>query len=621
MVKRIHKNNFISATQLRRLFKTPSVQYLFAAKNASHRAIVVSNRSGNYQLHVVDFASGFHRRVTKKKDGALFGSISPDGRYIYWLDDQGGGEHGNFVKVPSSGGKPINVTPNLKPFFSYSISSNDDGKILCFTAAIENKNKVFSVEEKKDNFYEPREIYSSNFHLTEAICSHDGKYISVAETYTQNKRSSFILLPTMGDTHPVRSKLFDSAMPLSFSRKLEGPTILALVRINNWLRPILYNFEQKSFFEISHNDFLGDIWVLRWNEEREEMILCDVHNAQQKLYRYNTRTQKLERIGPRTGSFNFHFNSAVYLSDGSLVLKWHDFNTSPRLIRIAGPHYKKWSEIKQWSGNIKSRYKVESVSACSSDGENVQMWVVRPAGGRKNLPFVIDIHGGPHGVIGDEFSPEAQTWLASGFGYCAVNYRGSIGFGKKFERKIYGNPGHWEVEDIVAARNWLVHNGYADPNNIILYGWSWGGYIVLLALGKYPNLWSRGIAGAAIADFLMQYEDEPAYFKTQDQERFGGAPKMVHARYVRSSPITYANNIRAPILLLHGKNDVRCPPRQIKHFLNKLQKLNKAVSIKWFASGHTGEFTNISLRLRLMDKILRFAAVNKKMSLKNTDIS
>lgn len=612
MAKRVYQKNHISAAKLGLFFNESSVQYIFTASNAPHRAIVVSNRSGNYQLYAVDFASGFSRQITKKKSGALFGSISPDGDYVFALKDKQGGERGNFEKVPFTGGKSINISPNIAPYFSYSVGSSDSGKTLCFTAATRNNNCVFVVKINK-NTPRAKKIYSSNSSLSESICSPDGKYVCVAKASPQTKLNTLLLLSPVENGHALRSQPFDSIIPLSFSKKSKTPKVMALARKNNWLRPIFYDFKKKKAKEIKHNNFRGDVWVLRWDEELDEMILCDVYRARHKLYRYNTKTKKLERIGPKTGSFNFHFNSAARLSDGSLIIKWHDFNTSPRLIRVYAPDYQKCEEISEWSGNLKSRHEVRSAWALSSDKERVHMWVVRPAKKtKKRLPFVIDIHGGPHGVVGNEFSPEAQAWLANGFGYCAVNYRGSIGFGKKFERKLYGNPGRWEVEDVVAARSWLVQNGYADPDNVVLYGWSWGGYATLLALGKYPALWSRGIAGAAIADCAMQYEDEPAYFKSQDKEMFGGTPETAPARYARSSPITYAKNMQAPVFLLHGKNDVRCPPRQIKHFVDKLKKLNKAVSIEWFTSGHTGEFTDTSLRIRLMKKVLRFATTKKK---------
>jgi len=613
-----NQHNLISRSRLRLLFKTPSVQYLFTARNASHKAIVVSNRTGNYQLHAVDFSNGFHRQITHRKGGVLFGSISPDGQYIYFLNDKTGSEHAHFMRIPFYvyGGRSIDMTPHLKPYFSYSTSASDDAKTLVFTASLNSRNNVFVTREEKGGACKTKTLYTSANALSESICSPDGTYACVAETKANTKQSTLLLLSTTSNEHAVRSRRFDSVTPLVFSQSTTRPTILALARIGNWLRPILYDFTSKRILAVRHHAFRGDIWVLDWNEGREEMILCDVYQAQQKLYMYNTRTRTLRRIGPRNGSFNFHFGSVVRLADNSLILKWHDFNTSPCLIHLHAPDYDTWDEIPEWSGNIKTNYDVRSVWMHSSDKQRVQMWIVRPKD-VKNPPFVIDVHGGPHGVIGDEFSPEAHAWLESGFGYCAVNYRGSIGFGRKFERKIYGNPGHWEVEDIAAARNWLIQHGYTVSEKIILYGWSWGGYVVLLALGKYPSLWSCGIAGAAIADCIMQYEDEPAYFKAQDQERFRGTPHTARARYVRSSPITYATHIQAPILLFHGKNDARCPERQIRYFVNTLKKLGGCVSIEWFTSGHTGEFTDTALRIHLMDKALRFSTICKKMPLKN----
>jgi dipeptidyl aminopeptidase/acylaminoacyl peptidase len=619
MTKKI-SDNLISQSRLNKLFRITSVQYIFTAHDAPHRAIIVSNRSGNYQLYAVDFKSGYERQITHKKGGVLFGSISPDGKYVYVLNDRDGSEYGHFMRILFEGGEAINLTPDVVPYFSYSLSSDHANNTLCFTASIDGTNAVFVVTQQNSSF-STHKIYVSKNLLSEPICSSDGKFICVAESGEKRNKNVLLLLTTDKDRQILRSHSFETIIPLAFSKTAQSPIVLALSRTNSWLRPILYDFETKNIFKIQHKKFSGDVWVLSWIEDRNEMVVCDVYQAKQMLYIYNTNTKKLRRIGPRTGSFNFHFNSLVRLSDGSFIVQWHDFNTSPRLIRLHSPHYDTWSEISKWSGKFRSQYQIKSIRVHSTDGERVQAWIVQPHRVNKRLPFVIDVHGGPHGVSGNEFSPEAQAWLEAGFGYCTVNYRGSISFGKNFERKIYGNPGHWEVEDVAAVRNWLVRNNYTDANHIILYGWSWGGYVTLLALGKYPALWRCGIAGAAITDCVMQYEDEPAYFKAQDKERFNGTPQTARARYICSSPISYANRIQSPILLLHGKNDVRCPPRQIQHFISKLKKLCKDISIIWFPSGHIGDFTNILLRTQLMRKILNFAITCKKMPLKNKIVS
>jgi dipeptidyl aminopeptidase/acylaminoacyl peptidase len=89
-----------------------------------------------------------------------------------------------------------------------------------------------------------------------------------------------------------------------------------------------------------------------------------------------------------------------------------------------------------------------------------------------------------------------------------VNYRGSTTFGKAFERAIWGRLGMVEVEDLVAARNWLVEQQIAEPEAVLLTGWSYGGYLTLQTLGRYPDLWAGGMSGIAIADWTTMYEDD-----------------------------------------------------------------------------------------------------------------
>jgi dipeptidyl aminopeptidase/acylaminoacyl peptidase len=610
------RKTLINKNNIKSLFTAQSVQYMFVAQNKQHRAIVISNRFGNYQLYAVDFNTGFNRQITSKKQGVIFGSISSDGNYIFILEDKKGNELGHFKQIPFEGGKGIDITPDLESYFSYSVSTNDNAEIICFVASIKDKNKVFVVNKNKKNTFNVYEIYSTKNSLSEPVCASDGSMICAVETFANSNKSRlifFLISTNYKNIKTIYSEKFDSVIPLSFSQKQNKKVLLALVRYNNWYRPIMYDVLSGRFSKINHPLFRGDVWILLWNEKNNQLVLCDVYQAEQKLYLYDITTKHLKRIGPKIGGFNFHFGSMAMSQDGSFIIRWSDFNTPPCLITIHAPKYNTWSKISEWSSNITSNYKIENVYIKSSDKERVQMWIVKSTNTKTPVPFVINIHGGPDGVVLNEFSPEAQAWLKNGFGYCAVNYRGSISFDKKFKRKIYGNPGYWEVEDIVAARNWLVKKKYANPKFISLYGWSWGGYITLLALGKYPNLWNSGIACNGISDFIIQYEDEPEYFKAKDRKLFKGTPKTARVRYARSSPITYAKNIQTPLLIIHGENDTRCPPRQIKYFINVLKKYGKKFDIVWFKSGHIGGFADINLRALLINKAIRFTIEVQKI--------
>jgi dipeptidyl aminopeptidase/acylaminoacyl peptidase len=143
-----------------------------------------------------------------------------------------------------------------------------------------------------------------------------------------------------------------------------------------------------------------------------------------------------------------------------------------------------------------------------------------------------------------------------------------------------------EVDDMVAARGWLVEEGIADPALVFVTGWSYGGYLTLLALGKRPELWAGGMAGIAVADWAIAQEDTTATLRGLRAARFGGTPEEKPERYVVSSPITYAEHVKAPVLIVQGRNDTRTPPRSVEVYEAKMKTLGKDIEVHWFDAGH-----------------------------------
>ena len=191
------------------------------------------------------------------------------------------------------------------------------------------------------------------------------------------------------------------------------------------------------------------------------------------------------------------------------------------------------------------------------------------------FPTILYTHGGPESVQTEEFSPEAQAWLDHGFAWLSINYRGSTTFGRAFQQQIWGNLGHWELEDMVAARDWLVREGIANPDQIFPSGWSYGGYLTLLALGRRPELWAGGMAGVAIADWAMLYEDSSETLKGYCSAMFGGTPAEKPEQYAASSPIADVEQVRAPLLIIQGRNDTRTPARPVEVYAERLRALGR----------------------------------------------
>ena len=191
------------------------------------------------------------------------------------------------------------------------------------------------------------------------------------------------------------------------------------------------------------------------------------------------------------------------------------------------------------------------------------------------------------------------------FAFLTINYRGSTTFGREFQEKIWGHPGHWEVQDMAAARDWLVQGGLAHPDQILLTGWSYGGYLTLWGLGQRPDLWAGGMAGVAVADWRAMYEDSAETLRGYQVALFGGAPQEKPEQYAASSPITYAENVRAPVLIIQGRNDTRTPARPVEMYEQRLKALGKSVEVHWFDAGHMG--AGVEQDIQHQELMLRFA--------------
>jgi dipeptidyl aminopeptidase/acylaminoacyl peptidase len=125
-------------------------------------------------------------------------------------------------------------------------------------------------------------------------------------------------------------------------------------------------------------------------------------------------------------------------------------------------------------------------------------------------------------------------------------------------------------------------------------------------MGKQPDLWAGGLAGIAIADWAMMYEDSAETLRGYMAALFGGTPADVPERYAASSPITVAEDVAAPVLIIQGENDTRTTPRPIRAYAEKLRALGKPIEVVWFDAGHGG-WAQVELSIEHQERMLRFA--------------
>lgn len=192
--------------------------------------------------------------------------------------------------------------------------------------------------------------------------------------------------------------------------------------------------------------------------------------------------------------------------------------------------------------------------------------------GNKNTkpPLIVMSHGGPTAMTNNSLSPAIQFWTNRGFAIVDVNYGGSTGFGKKYRDSLHGNWGVVDVEDCIAAAQYLVSEGLADENALLIRGGSAGGYTTLCAL-TFHDIFAAGMSRYGVADLESLASDSHKFEARYLDSVVGDYPKE-KALYRSRSPIHSTDKLSCPILLLQGEDDKVVPPNQAEMMVAALNE-------------------------------------------------
>ena len=197
--------------------------------------------------------------------------------------------------------------------------------------------------------------------------------------------------------------------------------------------------------------------------------------------------------------------------------------------------------------------KPQVVRYTSFDGREIPALFHEPES--ENAPVIINVHGGPESQARPAFAPVTQYLLGRGYAVFFPNVRGSTGYGKAYTHLDDVRLRMDSVNDLAHAAYWLHERGHG---RIAVMGGSYGGFMVLAALTEYPELWSAGVDIVGIANLVSFLENTGSYRRALREAEYGSLEKD-HALLESMSPIHKAQRIRAPLMVIHGKNDPRVP--------------------------------------------------------------
>jgi dipeptidyl aminopeptidase/acylaminoacyl peptidase len=219
---------------------------------------------------------------------------------------------------------------------------------------------------------------------------------------------------------------------------------------------------------------------------------------------------------------------------------------------------------------------------------------------------MVFVHGGPHWLYEDRYMPEVQAYVDAGFLVAMPNYRGSTGYGRAWRDALTGDVGFADVDDVTAGLVDVLRRDDVDPTRTVVAGWSWGGYITLMQLGRNPDLWTAGMAGVPVGDYAMAYRDEAPSLQAMDRALFGGEPEANPEAFRKADPMTYAERVRAPVMFVVGEHDSRCPPDQALAYVDVMKRRGVDHELYLFSTGHGSHESDEEVRQhRAIDAFLR----------------
>ena len=200
----------------------------------------------------------------------------------------------------------------------------------------------------------------------------------------------------------------------------------------------------------------------------------------------------------------------------------------------------------------------QKVISWKSDEFTIEGLLTLPPEGVAKPPYrlLVHPHGGPHGRQTPGFDFTVQVFAASGYAVLQPNFRGSTGYGQKFIDADRGDFGGGDMRDILAGVDKLVADGVADKDRLFVYGVSYGGFMTTWLVGQ-THRFRAAVAQNAVTDLNMMWH--LGDLQSWTEWEFGGKPWEVPEKYRKHSPLTYADRVKTPMLILHARDDRRCP--------------------------------------------------------------
>jgi len=552
----------------------------------------ISNISGRNNLWLVPAEGGWPTQLTVSDQRQTAPAWAPDGKWIAYMSDYDGDEQWDIFLVSPSTGQVVNLT-NTREIAEESPTWSPDGRYLAYMV----KPKTSSVFEI--NVYDT--LTRETRHLTTGtakdklnfspIWSRDGKWIVYTQQQAKGTDSNIFVAEVASGKSTLLTPHQGEQLYSANDFSPDAKQVLITANAGNGYDNVgLLDVASKKITWLTH-----DKWEIsggHFSPNGKSITWTANVDGNTDIYLHDIASGKTTSLPLPRGVNQVGGAESAFTRDGSRLLYYHNGPNAPNDIWIYSLADGKSRQVTHaLVAGVRAEDMVEPflVHYPSRDGKwtiSALVYVPYNLPRQPVSPAIVYVHGGPTAQTVNSFSRIIQYMANQGYIVIAPNYRGSTGYGKEFQQANLFDMGGGDLQDVLAAADWIKQTGYVDPKKLILMGGSYGGYMTMMGVTKAPEVWAAGVPIVPFVNWSTEIENEDPVLQQSDLATMGD-PVKNKTLYEERSPINFIDRVKAPLLLLAGGHDPRCPKTESQQVVDAIKKRGGVVEYKVYENeGH-----------------------------------
>ena len=554
-------------------------------------------------------------RLTSDTARSIMGYFWGNNSRILFLKDTGGDENYKLFGVNVDGSNLIALTdfPKVRTQIIDDLPNIDEFVIV----GLNKRNpEIFDPYRLNINTGEMTMLAENPGNIQSWITDHDGK-LRMATAIVDGVNTSLLFRET-------ESEPFKTVLTTSFKEQL-APQFFTFDNKNIYAssnlgrdKSAIVEFDPRTGKEVKvlyeNPDY--DVDELYYSEPRKVVTSANYTSWKRERYFFDkTFEEMVGKLKKEFGDKEFGFSSNTKAEDKYIIRTYNDKTMgSYYLYDVKTEKLDKITDISPWldEKEMASQLPIEYKSR---DGLTINGYLTLPKGytmeNAKNLPVVVNPHGGPWYRDQWGFNPEVQFLANRGYAVFQMNFRGSTGYGRKFWESSFKQWGKTMQDDITDGVNWLIDKGIADKSRIAIYGASYGGYATLAGITFTPDLYAAAVDYVGVSNLFTFLKTIPPYWKPMlDMMHEMVGDPVKDSVFLRSaSPVFHVDKIKTPLFVAQGANDPRVNKAESDQMVDALKK--RGVEVEYLVKDNEGHgFYNEENRFDFYRKMEKFLAAH-----------